>query len=47
MDEFEDFENVEDSEPIEGQICYDELEPMKLKVKKRQQRLRVSLALMN
>ena len=28
MDEFEDFENVEDSEPIEGQICYDELEPI-------------------
>ena len=28
MDEFEDFENFEDSEPIEGQICYDELEPI-------------------
>ena len=28
MDEFEDFENVEDSEQIEGQICYDELEPI-------------------
>ena len=28
MDEFEDFENFEDGEPIEGQICYDELEPI-------------------
>lgn len=28
MSEFEDFENLEENEPIEGQICYDELEPI-------------------
>ena len=28
MDEIEDFEDFEENEPIEGQICYDELEPI-------------------
>ena len=35
MDEFEDFNEFEDNEPIEGQICYDELEPI-IEVEKKQ-----------